>query len=256
MWVCVFGATPISIGHLLISLCLVWVRTAPISIGHLPYQFEFSRSHLYRLIIFCVNLSQDRTYIDRSFFLPVWVWVFRDRTYIDRSSSLLVWVFGITPISIDHLHVNLCLVRVGTTPISIGHFSCQNKVEFFGTTPISIGHLHVNLYLVRVGHVNIRLSFSRPHLYRSVIHLVSWVESYSASSHTYLVESVRPWATLYPPFEFMAHISVMLLGAPCLSFSCSTHIVVPFGLIFSYTPRWFDRYSSLTFTFESLLETS
>ena len=57
-------------------------------------------------------------------------------------------------------------------------------------------------------------------------------------------------------FEFTTHISVVLLGTLHLAFSCSSHRVVPFGHIISYTPRWFNYYSSLTLIFESLLEKS
>ena len=55
--------------------------------------------------------------------------------------------------------------------------------------------------------------------------------------------------------EFTAHISVMLLGILLLAFSYSSHRTVPFGCTLSYTPRWFDRYSSLTLIFESFLKT-
>ena len=97
--------TPISISHLSISLCSVWVETTHIWIGHLYCQFEFLGSHLYRSTIFLsIWVFRDRTYIDWSFILSVWVWVFRA-----------------APISIDHLPISLCSVWVGTAPISIGH---------------------------------------------------------------------------------------------------------------------------------------
>ena len=64
--------TPISIGHLLLSLSLSFrVGTAPILIGRLHVSsvsvFELG-PHLYRLVIHLVCLIQswDRTYIDRS----------------------------------------------------------------------------------------------------------------------------------------------------------------------------------------------
>ena len=57
-------------------------------------------------------------------------------------------------------------------------------------------------------------------------------------------------------FEFMSHISVMLLGTLPLTFSCSSHRATPFVHILSCTPWWFDRYSSLTSIFESLQEAS
>ena len=57
-------------------------------------------------------------------------------------------------------------------------------------------------------------------------------------------------------FEFTTHTSVMLLGTLYLSFSCSSHRMVFFGRRLSCTLKWIDRYSSLTLTSESLLETS
>ena len=121
------------------------------------------------------------------------------RTYIDRSFSMLVWVFGIAPISIGHFpcwfEFSLSF-QVGTTPILIGHSSCQFSLSFLGPHPYwSVIH-HVSLDRV-----------SGPHLYQSVItllvwvcifgttpisighFLINWVESCSASSHVYLVES-------------------------------------------------------------------
>ena len=57
-------------------------------------------------------------------------------------------------------------------------------------------------------------------------------------------------------FEFTTHISIMLLGALHLAFSCSSYKAVPFGHILSCTPMWFDRYSFLTLIFKSLSKTS
>ena len=57
-------------------------------------------------------------------------------------------------------------------------------------------------------------------------------------------------------FEFAIHILVMLLDTSRLAFSCGSHRAVYFEHILSCAPRWFDRYSSLTSTFESLLEMS
>ena len=152
VWVCVLGATPISIGHISISLCSVWVGAAPISIDHLPISLSLSFSswgpHLYRSTIFLsvwVWVLELRTYIDRSFlcqfefsglhlyrsaiFLSVWVWVFKLRT---------------TPISIDHFCVSLTFW--GRTYIDRPS-SYQFEFEFFklGTAPISISYFRVSL---------------------------------------------------------------------------------------------------------------
>ena len=56
--------------------------------------------------------------------------------------------------------------------------------------------------------------------------------------------------------EFMTHISITLLSTLHLVFSCSSHRAILFGRILTCTRMWFDHYSSLTLTIESLLETS
>ena len=56
-------------------------------------------------------------------------------------------------------------------------------------------------------------------------------------------------------FEFTIHTSVMLLDALHLPFSCSSLGVVSFWHILFRTLEWFDHYSSLIWSFESLLET-
>ena len=57
-------------------------------------------------------------------------------------------------------------------------------------------------------------------------------------------------------FEFTTHTSVMLLGTLHLAFSCGSHMIVSFRHIRSYTPKWFDHYSSVIWFSKSLLETS
>ena len=102
-------------------------------------------------------------------------------------------------------------------------------------------------------------------IFTSIVHLAFTIlHSSSFSLPCYLVLIACPSCSsrlLLPlhmtqSFEFMTHISVMLLGTLHLVFSCSSHWAVPSGRILSCTPRWFDRYSSLTLIFESLLETS
>ena len=96
---------------------LVWVfGAAPISIGHVPITFMFNliRGHTYidrpsSYHLVCLSLSQDRTYINRSSSCQFEFNLSRDRTYIDRPCSY---------------HFS-CSVWVGTAPISIGHSSCQ-----------------------------------------------------------------------------------------------------------------------------------
>ena len=129
VWV---GAVPISFGHLLISLSFR-VGTIPISIGHSSCQFQFEFS------------SWDRTYIDRSFVVSVWV--------------------GAAPISISHLPISLSF-RVGTVPVSIGHSSRQFQFEFSSRDRTYIDRSFVMSVWVWVFE-------SRPHLYRSVIFHVS-----------------------------------------------------------------------------------
>ena len=120
MSVCVFGTTPISIGHHLVSLGFCFrdrtyidqsfsvsvcvFGTAPISIGHFPCQFVFSRLHLYRSVIILsvwvfvfetAPISISHCLISQSLGPHLYRLVislscqfsFWDRTYIDRSSS-------------------------------------------------------------------------------------------------------------------------------------------------------------------------
>ena len=108
----VFGATPISIGHFLVmsvqflgphlyrsviilSVC-VWVRVAPISIGHVPVTFHVSSvsgtapisigHHLISL-----SLSWGRTYIDRS---SSYQFKFDSGPHLYRSAISLSWQFS------------------------------------------------------------------------------------------------------------------------------------------------------------------
>ena len=201
------------------------------------YQFDFS-----------LSLSQDSPCIDRS---SSCLFEFESGPHLYRSVihpvSLSFW--GHTYINqsfscqfefeFSGLHLYRSIIfRVslnirGRTYIDRS-FLISAQFEFFGIAPISIGHSSSRFEFLFFETVPISISH----------YLISWVES------------VWLWATLYPPFEFTTHISVMLLGTPCLAFSCGSHRVVSFEHILSYTPRWFDRYSSLTSTYESLLETS
>ena len=56
--------------------------------------------------------------------------------------------------------------------------------------------------------------------------------------------------------EFMTHALMVLLGTLHLSFSCSSDRVVSFGRSLFHSPKWFDCYSCLIWSFESLSETS
>ena len=115
--------------------------------------------------------------------------------------------FGTASILIGHLLVSLSLC-FGTAPISIGHFPCQFEflgphlyrsiillvslsfwVWLFGTASISIGHFACQFEFQGRTYINRPLSCmfeseSEPHLYRSVIHLVSlsfWVWLYGTA---------------------------------------------------------------------------
>ena len=168
-WVWVFGVTPISINH---SFYL--------------YQFEFwvLGLHLYWLVIHLFSFSLSfwgRTYIDQPFFCQFVFSLSWDRTYIDWSLSMLVWVqfefLGqhlyqsvIHPVNLvqlefwDYTYTNrsssmsVWVWVFETTPISVGHLSCQFEfslgfwnctyidwsfillVWVFRTTTISISH--------------------------------------------------------------------------------------------------------------------
>ena len=159
-------------------------------------------------------------------------------TYINRSSSYQfssVWVFGSAPIFIDHssyldnsawvlrphlyqsvifLSVQFSLSFQNRTYIDrLFIMSCQLCLSFWDCTYIDWSF---------VLSVWVQFEFLGPHLYRSVIHLVSWVESCSASSHAYLVESIQPWATPYHFFEFFFHVSI----TSCLSHLYIVHCIM------------------------------
>ena len=144
-----FGIAPISIDHLPVSLCSVRVTTTHISICHSSCHFSF----------------QDRTYIDRSsscqfqFLGP----------YLYRSIIVLsVSVFGTAPISIDH-----CLINSGLSFRDHTYINRSSSYQFvfssslgphlyrsitvlsvwvsvFETTHISTDHLPISLYSIRV----------------------------------------------------------------------------------------------------------
>ena len=106
-----FGAAPLLIGHLPVSLCLVQVGTAPISIGHLPIS-------LYSVWVGTASISISH--------LPI--------------SLCSVWV-GTSPISIGHRLVNLSL-DFEVAPISIGHLSINSvQFEFWGRTYIDLSFI-------------------------------------------------------------------------------------------------------------------
>ena len=142
-----FRAALLSIGHLLIISILVWVfRDAPISIGHFSWQFEFfgvapiSISHLPN-----VSLS---------------VWVFQDYTYIDQSFFMTDWVFGAASILISHFPL-----------ISMSFWAFQDCTYIDWSSSVfnlSRGRTYINQ--PSSYHFYVSLSFSGPHLYRSVIH--------------------------------------------------------------------------------------
>ena len=103
-----FGAAPILINHISIILCLVWIETALISIGH----------HLVRLSLYFGAAPILISHIPVRL-CSVWVEVAPILIGHHLVSSSLC--FGAAPISIGHILVSLCLVWVGTAPISINH---------------------------------------------------------------------------------------------------------------------------------------
>ena len=230
VWVCVFWVVLISISHLPINLCSVWVGTAPISIDHrlvsLSLHFlgrtNINRPSSYHFVF---NLSWDHTYIDQSFI------------------SLVQLEFGVAPISIGHLLVSLCSVRVETAPISICYLhvssvwvlrlhlyqsviflSVQFSLSFrertyiyrsfilswqfclsFEAAPISIGHLLIS---------SVQFEFSEPHLYRSVIHHVLSIVLEFLGLHLYrlvicLISLSSVWVSRTAPIS-IGHSSCQL----------------------------------------------
>ena len=131
----------------------------------LVWVFELG-PHLYRSIILHVNSAwvfQDHTYIDRSFIMLVQL-EFWNRTYIDRSSSVSIWVFEATPISIDHLPISLSF-RNRT------YIDWSSSCQFVFSSSWDRTYIDQSLFC----QFEFEFSSSGPHLYRSVIHLVSSV---------------------------------------------------------------------------------
>ena len=92
-----------------------------------------------------------------------------------------------------------------------------------------------------------------------------WVRIYPRFSHfvTLCLLPIHHCSSRFPfsvlrtmSIEFTIHISVMLLSTLHLSFSCSSHRVASFRHSLFCSSEWFDRYSSLIWSSESLLETS
>ena len=186
-----FEAAPILIGYIPISLCLVWVGAAPISISHFSCQFEFSGLHLYWSAIclsvwvgiapisidhFSCQFEFSRSHLYWSaIFLSVCV-QFELRSHLYRSTIFLLvcvqlesglhlyqsvttsFVFSLSwgRNYIDRSPHLMCLVWVGVAPISINHFPCQ--FEFFRTAPISISDFRDSLSFQ--GHTRINQPFS------------------------------------------------------------------------------------------------
>ena len=176
-----------------LSVWLVWVfGTTPISIGPSSYQssLSFSGPHLYQLVIVVSVWVFGAAPISIVIFLSVCVqfesgphlyWSVIHlvshlsyqfeflRLHLYRSVIVMsIWVFGAASISIDHLSISLCSVRVRTTPDRyvihlVSHLSCQ--FEFF------LGRTYIDQSF------SCKFEFLGPHLYWSVIHLVSsvWV---------------------------------------------------------------------------------
>ena len=124
VWVWVFKVAPISIGHLPVSLCSVWVfgphlyrsvvhfvssvfETAPILIGRFHVSSAFKTTPISIDHSFCQFSFWDHGYIDQSFpcqfsfrTAPISIghspcqFSFWDRTYIDRSCILSVQLSG------------------------------------------------------------------------------------------------------------------------------------------------------------------
>ena len=143
-------------------IVLVWVGVAPISVGHLSYQFE-SRPHLYRstiLLSICVQFELGPHLYRLVIILSVRVCVLGPHTY--RSAIFLsfilcsVWVFRTAPISIGHCLVSLSRGHTYIDRPSSYHFhvslsrdrtyidrSFSVLVWVFEATPISIDHIPI-----------------------------------------------------------------------------------------------------------------
>ena len=100
----------------------------------------------------------------------------------------------------------------------------------------------------------------------SILHILpSWVCVYPHSPHLVILclspichcSSRFPFSLLMTrSFEFTIRISVMLLSTLHLSFSYSSQRATSIEHSMFCSSEWFDSYSSLIWSFESLLETS
>ena len=90
------------------------------------------------------------------------------------------------------------------------------------------------------------------HLAFTALHL----SSFSSPCYPVLIAYSSPLFQISLSFEFMMHISIVLLGTMDLAFSYSSHRAVSFECNIFCTSEWFDHYLSLIWSFKSLLETS
>ena len=155
--VSVFRTAPISIGHLLISLCSVWVGIAPISIDHFIVMLVWVR--VTPISISHLSISLCSVWVETT---HIWI----GHLYCQFEFSLTFW--GCTCID----RPSSCQFEFfETAPISINHSSCQYEFEFSGP------HLYQSIIFLSVC---VQFEWG-PHLYRSVI-----VLSVRVWGHTYI----------------------------------------------------------------------
>ena len=178
-----------------------------------------------------------------------------------------------SPIPIDHFPISLCLVWVGTAPISIGHSSCQfnlsqdhtyidrpSSYQFSSTYRVFVQY-DIKSHIFSLG-VQSHCAYSSRHFESPIFLHFGRSKSFSSPGYLMLIAcsscSSRLTLQLHMTqcFEIMTNILAMLLGTLQLAFSCSSYKAVSFGHILSCTSEWFNRYSSLIWSFESLLEMS
>ena len=140
-----------------------------------------------------MEFESDHTYVDQSFFLASWVWVW-DRIYIDRSFSCqFKFEFGIKLISMVHSFVNWVWVWYCTY---IDQFVFVNWVWDWDNTYINWSFPCYFSFWDRT-YINSVILVSiwvlGPHLYQSVIFSLVWVWVWD---HTYI-----DWSFSYQ-FEF------------------------------------------------------
>ena len=170
-------------------VCVFSFRVTPLSISHLPI-----------IHFVCLSLSRDRTYIDRSSFMSVWV-LSISKSHLYRLTIFLSFILFVWSFFWDHTYFDrpfsyqfvLSLSRDRTyidRSFSVSVWVFQDRTYIDRSFSMSVWVFRDRTYIDRsfyvsicvfnttpisIGHFQFQFVFSGPHLYRSVIILSVWV---------------------------------------------------------------------------------